>query len=325
MSQGIGTTRGDGASGRNARGLRRVAMVATAATLLPLGGCADEEPYAYGSFEATEVVVSSEVGGPLLSFDVVEGVRLEAGSLVGIVDTTQAVLQLVELRAQHSAGEATARQAAAQAGALDAQLRNAEREHARVQRLFAEEVATRQQLDQAESAVEVLREQADAARQQAVGAREQAGAATARIAQLEDRLRRSRLRNPVAGTVLARYARAGEYVQPGQPLYRVADLDTLDLRAYVTGSQLPGVRLGEEVAVRFDAGPGRVATRPGRVSWIAAAAEFTPTPIQTRDARADLVYAVKVRVPNPDGALKIGMPGELVLHPPGSGERVAER
>jgi HlyD family secretion protein len=117
----------------------------------------------------------------------------------------------------------------------------------------------------------------------------------------------------VAGVVLATYAERGELVQPGQPLYKVANLDTLTLRAYVSGAQLPAVRLGQPVGVVVDAGGDALRTLSGRVSWIASQAEFTPTPIQTREERTEQVYAVKVRVPNPDGALKIGMPGELVL------------
>ena len=134
----------------------------------------------------------------------------------------------------------------------------------------------------------------------------------ARVAQLRDRIDRSRVVNPRAGTVLATYAREGEVVQAGRPLYRIAGLDTLVLRAYVTASQLAAVRIGQAVEVRVDGGDALVAL-PGTVSWISASAEFTPTPIQTREERGDLVYAVKIRVPNPDGALKIGMPGDVTF------------
>jgi HlyD family secretion protein len=292
------------------RGSSWVAVLAF--TALGVTGCGDEEPDAYGNFEATELVVSAEVGGPLTHFYATEGSRLPAGSLVGLVDTTQIALQIAELRAQQSAGQALTGQAAAQAGALEAQLRSAEREHSRIRVLHADQAATEQQLEQARSQVEVLREQVRAARQQTAGTREQTGATEARIAQLEDRLLRSHVRNPVPGTVLATYASPGEFVQPGQPLYRVADLDTLTFRAYLSGAQLDRVRLGQQVQVRVDAA-GEMAPHPGRVSWIAATAEFTPTPIQTRDERAHLVYAVKVRVANPQGALRIGMPGEIEL------------
>jgi HlyD family secretion protein len=276
-------------------------------------GCGDDEPDAYGNFEATEVVVSAEVGGQLIRFDAIEGGRLAAGVDIGLLDTTQTALQLAELRAQRSAGQAQTGQTQAQVGALQAQLRSAEREYARTRRLFEDEAATAQQLEQMMAQVDVLREQIRAAQQQTTGSREQTGVTDARIAQLQDRLDRSRIRSPVAGTVLVTYVNTGELVQAGQPLFKLADLDTLVLRAYVTGAQLAQLRLGQQVHVRFDAAGGRTDTLPGTISWIAAEAEFTPTPIQTRDERADLVYAVKVRVPNADGVLRIGMPGELVL------------
>jgi HlyD family secretion protein len=148
----------------------------------------------------------------------------------------------------------------------------------------------------------------------------------ARVAQIGERIAKSSVANPQAGTVLATYARAGEVVQPGQPLYKIADLDTLELRAYVTGAQLGTVRLGERVQVHVDRGGGGLATLPGTVTWVSPTAEFTPTPVQTRDERADLVYAVKIRVPNADGALKIGMPGDVTLGAPAGAatERTAE-
>jgi HlyD family secretion protein len=135
----------------------------------------------------------------------------------------------------------------------------------------------------------------------------------ARVAQIRDRIVKSTVTNPQAGTVLTTYARAGEVVQPGQPLYKIADLDTLDLRAYVTGGQLPAVRLGQRVEVRVDRGSGKLRTIAGVVTWVSPTAEFTPTPVQTRDERADLVYAVKIRVPNADGSLKIGMPADVTF------------
>lgn len=297
---------------------RSVALMCVA---LIAAACDNDEPDAYGNFEATEVVVSAEVGGQLIRFDVVEGARLMAHVDVGLLDTTQTALQLAELRAQRSAGQAQTGQTQAQANALQAQLRSAEREYARTQRLFEDEAATAQQLEQMRSQVEVLREQIRAARQQTTGSQEQTGVTDARIAQLQDRLNRSRIRSPIPGTVLATYVNAGELIQPGQPLFRIADLDTLVLRAYVAGAQLAQLRLGQQVQVRFDAAAGERGTLPGTVSWIASSAEFTPTPIQTRDERADLVYAVKVRVANAGGVLKIGMPGELQLSAPAPGER----
>lgn len=284
--------------------------------LAALAGCREEEPDAYGNFEAAEVVVSAEAAGRLLRFGPREGERLPAGAVVGQIDTVGLSLQRRELASREGAARTRAAEAEAQIAVLRAQLATAEREHARTLRLFRAEAATAQQLDLAEGEVRVLRRRIEAARAQTGAAREETGGAEARIEQVAEQIRRSRVVNPVAGTVLAAYAEAGELVQPGQPLYRVADLDTLTLRAYVSGAQLAGVRLGQAVRVRIDAGEGRLAALPGRVSWISSRAEFTPTPIQTRDERVAQVYAVKVRVPNRGGALKVGMPGEVEFAAP---------
>jgi HlyD family secretion protein len=150
-----------------------------------------------------------------------------------------------------------------------------------------------------------------AAQQQQRTARTQVAAADAQLAQLEDRIRRTAVTNPSAGTVLVTYVKSGEVVQPGQPLYKIADVGVVDVRAYVSEPQLPSVKIGGTARVTVDVGDGRRQTLNGTVSWISTQAEFTPTPIQTRDERADLVYAVKVRVPNPDGLLKIGMPVDV--------------
>jgi len=285
------------------------------ATLL-LGACAGEsEPDAYGNFEAIDVVVSAETGGRLLRYDPHEGDRFQAGAVVGVVDTTQLALQLRELEAERAGAGARARQAGSEASAIEAELQTARTDLGRTRRLEAREAATPRQLDEAETRVRTLEQRLAAARHQATGAGEQTDAAQARIAQLRDRLDRSRITSPVTGTVLTSFVEEGEYVQPGQPLFRIASLDTLTLRAWVPETGLSALRLGDEVTVRVDTPGGRRAF-PGTVAWIADEAEFTPTPIQTRDERADLVYAVKVRVPNPDGTLKIGMPADVEFPPP---------
>jgi HlyD family secretion protein len=257
------------------------------------------------------VVVSAEVAGRLLRFDPDEGDRLPAGALVGQIDTLSLALQRAELRALQRASGSRTSQAEAQIDVLRAQLATARDEHARIARLYEAEAATAQQLARSEGEVRVLEEQIRGARAQTTGAREEAGGAEARIARIDEQIARSRIMNPIAGTVLATYVEEGEFAQPGGPLYRIARLDTLTLRAYVSGGQLTRVVIGDEVRVQVDAGDGELRTVPGRVTWIASEAEFTPTPIQTREERTDLVYAVRIRVPNPDGAIKIGMPGEV--------------
>jgi HlyD family secretion protein len=182
-----------------------------------------------------------------------------------------------------------------------------------MRRLFSQHAATAQQLDQAERDYKVLVAQIGAARAQQQSAANETTSGEARVAQINENLLRSRITNPETGTVLATFVRAGEVVQPGQPLYKIANLDSLTLRAYVSEQQLHAIKLGSTVQVHVDSGNGKVLSLPGRVGWIASKAEFTPTPVQTRDERADLVYGVKVLVFNKDGVLKIGMPADLDL------------
>ena len=297
---------------RDVRSVNLPAVVLGASVLL--GACRGErEPDAYGTFEATEVVVSAETGGQVQRFEPVEGMRLERGAVAAVIDTTQLALEREQLVAQRAAVGARRTELAEQLRVLEVQREIARRAHERTQRLFEGRAATAQQLDQAERDYRVLGAQMDALRAQQRSVGLEVAANEARVEQISERLGRSRVENPEAGTVLATYARAGEVVQPGQPLYRIADLDTLILRAYVTGAQLTAVRLGGRVRVHVDRGADELIELPGIVTWISPSAEFTPTPIQTRDERVDLVYAVKIRVPNPEGALKIGMPADVTL------------
>lgn len=292
---------------------RLVPFIALLASALIVTGCGDGEPDAYGHFEAREVVVSAEIGGTLLDFGAREGERLAAGEVVARIDTAGLTLQREEVVAQRRGSRTRTVEAEAQINVLRAQLPTAREEYARTLRLYQAEAATARQLNQAEGEVRVLEERIRAARAQAETVREDVGSLEARVGQIDERLERSRIRNPVDGTVLTTYVEAGEFVQPGMPLYRIADLETLTLRAYVSGGQLASVGIGERVEVRYDAGRDELGAVPGRVTWIASEAEFTPTPIQTREERTDQVYAVRISVPNPDGAIKIGMPGEVVF------------
>jgi HlyD family secretion protein len=235
------------------------------------------------------------------------------GAIVASIDTVQLALERRQIQAQRDAVESRGAEVTEQLGVLAVQRDIAARAYERTLRLHAERAATSQQLDAAEREYRTLVAQIEAARAQRRSVGMEAGASEARVAQIAERISRSVVRNPQDGTVLTTYARAGEIVQPGQPLYRIADLDTLVLRAYVSGQQLSSVRLGQPARVRIDGGDGELRTLAGRVTWISPSAEFTPTPIQTRDERADLVYAVKVAVPNPRGALKIGMPGDVTF------------
>ena len=286
---------------------------------LGLAACGPDEPEAYGNFEATEVTVAAEVGGRLLAFGLEEGDRVERDSVLGVVDTVPLRLEREALVARRAAAQARTREAAAHIAALEVQRSIAERELARTERLLRQAAATAQQGDRAERDVKVAREQLDGARAARSSAQQEVAALDAQVAAIDDRLMRSRIRSPLGGTVLARYVEPGELVQAGQPLFKLAALDSLTFRAYVAQAQLTGLRLGQEVRVGVDRADSMV-TLPGRITWIASAAEFTPTPIQTREERADQVYAVKVAVANPEGRLRIGMPGELVLASGGADE-----
>jgi HlyD family secretion protein len=285
-----------------------------------LASCSDRDADAYGNFEATEVTIAAEVGGRLLTLTVEEGERVAKGAAVGAVDTTALILERQTAVARRAAAAARTREASAAIAALVVQRTIAERERARIERLLRAAAATAQQGDRAEREVRVVEEQLIGARAALPRAAQEATALDAQVALIDDRLARSHVISPLHGTILARYVEPGEFVQPGQPLFKLASLDSLTLRAYVSGAQLARLRLGQDVVVRVDRGPDSLATLPGRVTWIASQAEFTPTPIQTREERADQVYAVKVTVANPDGALRIGMPGELVFDAEGNRE-----
>lgn len=285
-------------------------ILATALVLAACGG--DEAPDAYGNFEADEVVVAAQVAGPVLRFDALEGQTIAAGALVAVVDTIPLAIERRQLLAQREVLRARRNELRAQAQSVESQLEIALRSRERTQRLRAGDAATAQQLDAAEREVRVLESQRDALVAADGSVVAELTALDARVSGLDDRIARAQVRAPIAGTVLATYARVGESVQPGQALFTIADLATLTLRAYVTGDQLGSFRLGQAVTVRSTIGDSLVAFA-GEVAWVSSRAEFTPTPIQTRNERADLVYAVKVRVRDPDGRLKIGMPGDLSL------------
>jgi HlyD family secretion protein len=270
-------------------------------------------PDAYGSFEATEVVVAAQTSGPVQRFLVTEGQQVARGELVAVIDTTALSLDRAQLSAQRAAVTARLAEVGEQLRVLEVQREIAARVYERTKRLQSQQAATVQQLDQAERDHRTVLAQLDAARAQQRSVGLESAAVEARVAQARDRVSRATVLNPLAGTVLTTYTREGEMVNPGQPLYKVASLDTLELRAYVSGAQLSSVRIGQVVEVRVQQGTDGLLMLPGTITWISTQSEFTPTPVQTRDERADLVYALKVRVANRDGVLKIGMPADLTF------------
>jgi HlyD family secretion protein len=289
-----------------------VRAMAVAASALVFAACrATQPPDAYGNIEATEVVVGSEMSGQLQALVPLEGNHLTAGALVAIVDTSALVIQLQQAASQRTATGSRVNEISKQAGVLEAQRTIAARAYERQRRLFEQQATTAPQLDQAERDYRTLVAQIAANAAQRQTASHDVAASDARVAQIRDQIRKSRMTNPITGTVLTTYAKAGEFVQVGQPLYKIANLDTVELRAYVTEPQLSQVKIGRSVSVSVDVGKKERRSLPGTVSWVSSQAEFTPTPIETRDERANLVYAIKVRVPNPNGLLKIGMPADV--------------
>jgi HlyD family secretion protein len=230
-----------------------------------------------------------------------------------MVDTTQLSFEREQIIAQREAVGSRVNEVGDQITVLEVQRDIAKRTFDRTRRLVDQQAATAQQLDQAERDYRVLVAQIEAARAQRQSVTKDVASTQARVAQIGDRIAKSRILNPEPGTVLATFARVGEIVQQGQPLYKIANLDTLTLRAYVVESQVAGLKLGQKVQVHVDQGDGKLLTVTGIVSWVSSKAEFTPTPVQTRDERTGLVYAVKVLVPNTRGALKIGMPADVDL------------
>ncbi len=283
-------------------------------------GCRTEDipADANGHFEATEVTVSAEVGGRLLMLKATEGQTLPAGEWVAQVDSTLLHLQKKALEASLRAIGKKTQDPNPQIAVLEEQKQNLLREIARFEKLVAEKAALPKQLDDLRGQLDVVEAQISAARRQAgnvnTGILSERQPVQAQIRLLDEQISRCAVFNPISGVVLARLAEPSEMVAPGSPLYRIARLDTLELRAYVSGSQLPALKLGQTVEVLTDAPDGALRNWQGRVSWISPRAEFTPKTIQTRQERVNLVYAFKVRVPN-DGSLKIGMPGEVLLTP----------
>lgn len=284
--------------------------------LILLSSCSDGDPEydASGTFQSDEVIISAAVSGTIEALDLEEGALVKQGQLLGWIDSTQLHLRKKQLMAQVDAILSKRPQIATQLASYRVQLENAERDLKRVKNLFASEAATQKQVDDATSQVAVIRRQM-AAHRSSLDISSQALVSetlplTAQIAQIDDQIQDCRIVNPVSGTVLQQYAERFELVNPGKPLYKVADLSELELRAYITGDQLPVVKLGQEVTVMIDDGSGGFREYPGKVGWISAKAEFTPKTIQTKDERSNLVYAMDVRVKN-DGYLKIGMYGEL--------------
>jgi HlyD family secretion protein len=269
---------------------------------------------ATGTFEAVETIISANASGTIMAFNAEEGQTLEPGQVLGYIDSTQLYLKKQQVAAQITALLSRKPAVSVQLASLMEQLRAAEREQKRVASLVAADAATTKQLDDANTAIDVIKKQIDAQKSAleivSGGISKDATPLTIQIYQLNDQLDKCVIANPVKGTILSKYAEVNETTAPGKPLYKIADLSTIILRTYITGDQLPTAKLNQQVQVATDDGKGGYNTTKGTIAWISNKAEFTPKTIQTKDERANMVYAVKVRVIN-DGRFKIGMYGEI--------------
>jgi HlyD family secretion protein len=265
---------------------------------------------AYGNFEATEYTISAETPGKLLVFNAGEGQTLDSGVTVGVIDTVQLHLNRLQLEAQRSAIRSKFSNIVAQIDVLNEQKKVAMVDKDRIEKMFQAKAATQKQLDDVNGRIAVIEKQMLPIESQNSGIVSDVKSIDAQIARIDDQVRRSIIINPVRGTVLNKYAEQYELVAQGKPLYKIADLDNMILRVYVSGEQLPNVRLGGNVRVLVDKNASENRQLTGTISWVSPKAEFTPKIIQTKDERVNMVYAVKVAVKN-DGTLKIGMPGEI--------------
>lgn len=285
--------------------------------LLPLFvacGTKQQEYDATGTFEATEVVVSAEQSGQLLTFSIGEGDNVGQGQEIGLIDTTQVWLKIQQLGATKEVYQSQKPDLQKQIAATRQQLSTAKTEQQRYEELVADGAAPRKMLDDATSQVQVLQRQLDAQisslNTQLSTLNSQQTAVDVQVSQLRDQLSKCHVVAPINGTVMEKYVERGEFVTVGKPLVKVADTENMYIRAYVTSAQLKSVKIGQQAKVFADYGDGQKKEYEGTVSWISGRSEFTPKTILTNDERADLVYAVKVAIKN-DGFAKIGMYGEV--------------
>jgi HlyD family secretion protein len=274
----------------------------------------DSEFDATGNFEADEVIISAEAAGKILRLDIEEGSELKSQSAIGLIDTTQLYLKKKQLEYSIRAVNAKQPNATIQLAAIQEQIETAKREKKRVENLLKDDAATQKQLDDINSQLDLLQRQYSATQSTLNITKQSLQSETlplqAQLEQVQDQIKKSQIINPINGTVLTLFAKQNEVVTPGKALYKIADLSTIILRAYISGNQLSQIKLGQSVTVLVDAANDEYKKYTGTISWVSDKAEFTPKTIQTKEERANLVYAIKIDVKN-DGYLKLGMYGEV--------------
>lgn len=269
----------------------------------------NEKSDGYGNFEATEVTISAEANGKIEYLNLDEGDFLELDTLVGLVDTVQLYFNKQQLIASKNTVFSKSSNVLSQRSVLQEQLKTVQIEKKRIQNMFAENAATKRQVDEIEGKVKVILEQIKSVETQNAPILNEVKSIDVQIEKINDQIQKSKIINPIKGTVLVKYAEPNEVTAFGKPLYKIADISEMTLRVYISETQLSQIKIGRNVTVKIDA-DAAMKSFPGTISWIASSAEFTPKVVQTKEERVNLVYAVKVNVKN-DGSLKIGMPAEM--------------
>ncbi|MFK5983088.1 MAG: HlyD family efflux transporter periplasmic adaptor subunit, partial [Flavobacteriaceae bacterium] len=269
----------------------------------------DEKADGYGNFEATEITISAENNGKLMQFNVSEGQELKKEAFIGFIDTIPLALNREQLLVSKQVVASKSKGVLSQITVLNSKLKTANINKVRVQNLIKDNAGTQKQLDDVNGEIDVLKQQIRSIEIQNAPVVNELKSIDVQLLQIEDKITKSKIINPVNGTVLVKYAEPDEITAFGKPLYKIADLSIMQLRVYVSEPQLPSIKIGQEVTIKIDSGDD-MKSYSGKISWIASEAEFTPKIIQTKEERVALVYAVKIDVIN-DGSLKIGMPAEM--------------
>ena len=272
----------------------------------------NENADAYGNFETTEVTVSSEANGKIEFLNIEEGNEVKKSQVVALIDTLQLHFNKEQLKASIATVQSKSASVLSQISVLNEQLKTAKIEQNRILNMFNENAATKRQVDEIEGKVNVINKQINSVQTQNAPILNEVKSIEVQIAKLEDQIKKSQVINPIDGTVLTKYAEASEITAFGKPLYKIANLNEMELRVYFSETQLPQIKIGQHVKVVIDSNDSTKSFN-GTISWISSQAEFTPKVIQTKEERTNLVYAVKVKVKN-DGSLKIGMPAEVWLN-----------
>lgn len=265
---------------------------------------------AYGNFEADQTLVSAETAGKILDLNITEGQVLNANQTVALIDTVLPTLQLMEIKAQYNRIKANLANIDAQAAVVTQQKSNLQTDLQRIENMKESGAATQKQYDDITGGIKVMEKQIEAFAAQKNSINQELAIINSKQQLIIEQLNKCKVTNPVKGTVIEKYAEKGEITAPGKPLYKLANLENIILKAYVSGSQLHDVSLGSPCKVYIDKNKTEFIEYNGQIEWISSEAEFTPKIIQTKEERISMVYAIKVRIKN-DGKIKLGMPGEV--------------